>query len=463
MPIDATERTPPGERARGPRLEPYFFLVLEGVRLEGAGLRVALRGLDTLTIGRGDARVLSRPSPAEATLAVPDPRMSGAHARLVRRDGTYHVEDLGSTNGTAVNGTSVASAALRDQDVVELGQTLFLYREIEEDGAARPTDVDATKLPLRVGLLTLDPNLSRRFERLARVAPALLSILLLGETGTGKEVLARAIHELSKRPGPFVAVNCGAIPGNLVESHLFGHVRGSFSGAVRDELGMVRSANFGTLLLDEIGDLPMSSQAALLRVLQEGEVLPVGSTQAAKVDVRVVAATHMPIEDLVERGTFRRDLYARLAGYTFHVPPLRERKVDLGLLVAALLAAGKVDAPPGVRLHRDATRALVSHAWPMNVRELEQCLRAACVLAEDGLVTVDDLPVAVASSLGAVEPTPEEAPEGRDEDLRRELLVRLVDAKGNVTEVARAMGKARQQIQRWLRRFQIDPEAYRGK
>jgi transcriptional regulator with PAS, ATPase and Fis domain len=226
---------------------------------------------------------------------------------------------------------------------------------------------------------------------------------------------------------------------------------------------MVRSASFGTLLLDEIGDLPMRSQAALLRVLQEGEVLPVGSTQAAKVDVRVIAATHMPIEELVERGTFRRDLYARLAGYTFHVPPLRERKVDLGLLVASLLAAGKVDAPPDVRLHPDATRALVSHSWPMNVRELEQSLRAACVLAEDGLVTVDDLPVAVASSLGAVEPTPEEAADERDEDLRRELLVRIVDAKGNVTEVARAMGKARQQIQRWLRRFQIDPEAYRGK
>ncbi len=462
MPIESTERDPSGGGARGARIEPYLFLVLEGARLDAGGLRVALADLDELAIGRGDARTLRRASGSKATLEIPDPRMSSAHARIVRKEGRFLLEDAGSTNGSRVNGAAVEAHALEDHDVVALGQTAFVYRDVEEDTGGRAQDLipdaAATAPP---GLVTLDPSFAQRLARLARVAPSQLSILLFGETGTGKEVMARAVHSLSKRPGPFVAVNCGAIPANLVESQLFGHLRGAFSGAVKDEIGLVRAANFGTLLLDEIGDLPMSSQAALLRVIQEGEVMPVGSTQPAKVDVRIVAATHMPIEELIERGAFRRDLYARLAGYTFLLPPLRERKVDLGVLVAALSRAGKIGGAE-MRLDQEATRALLRHAWPMNVRELEQCMHAASVLAKDGVVTVEDLPAAVASALEDVAPSPEDVPDARDVELRRELLVRLGEAKGNVTEVARAMGKARQQVQRWLRRFDIDPRAYRG-
>ncbi|MEJ7598986.1 MAG: sigma 54-interacting transcriptional regulator [Kofleriaceae bacterium] len=252
-------------------------------------------------------------------------------------------------------------------------------------------------------------------------------------------------------------------PAEHRRSQLFGHTRGAFSGALKDEPGLVRSAQFGTLLLDEIGDLPTSSQAALLRVLQEGEVLPVGSTKATKVDIRVVAATHMPLETLIEKGVFRRDLYARLAGYSFALTPLRDRRVDLGLLVAALLAA-RGDAPRPLRMTCEAARALVRYDWPLNVRELDQCLRAAYVLADDDMITIDDLPDAVAAALGAGHPSDEDdTPGGRDEELRRDLLVRMADAKGNVSEVARALGKARQQVHRWLRRFGIDPEAYRPK
>jgi transcriptional regulator with PAS, ATPase and Fis domain len=470
---ESTEKAPSLGRRRGARVEPYLFLVLEGARVAAGGMRVALSGLDALQLGRGEARALARPAKGSAVLLVPDARMSGAHARLVRQDASFCLEDAGSTNGTRVNGEPVDAAVvgdapvtprpLQDGDVLELGQTVFVYRELEDDSPVRGRDLDPSIDAQLPGLLTLDPALARRFERVAKLAPSMLSVLVLGETGTGKEVLARAIHGLSRRPGPFVAVNCGAIPANLVEAHLFGHVRGAFSGAVKDEPGMVRAAHNGTLLLDEVGDLPASSQAALLRVLQEGEVQPVGSAQTAKVDVRIVAATHMPIDELVERGAFRRDLYARLAGYTFALPPLRDRRVDLGLLIAALVASGKVEAPADLRMAPEVVRALVRHAWPMNIRELEQCLRAAFVLAEDGLVTVEDLPGAVAASLAEEEPAAEGEGDARDEELRRELLVRLVDTKGNVTEVARAMGKARQQVQRWLRRFAIDPEAYRAK
>jgi len=461
---ELTERTPSEDRPRGSRVERYLFLVIEGARLDAGGLRVALGDTGTLRIGRGDARALLRGEAGARALEVPDPRMSGTHARIVREGSAFRLDDAGSTNGTLVNGEEVASRALRDGDVIEIGQTLLLYREIEEDAPGHARDLDpGAAAPLERGLATLDPNLARRLARLALVAPTPLSIVLLGETGTGKEVLARAVHALSKRPGPFVAVNCGAIPQNLVESHLFGHVRGAFSGALKDEPGLVRSAQYGTLLLDEIGDLPSSAQATLLRALQEGEVLPVGSSRTTPVDVRVVAATHRPLEDLVERGEFRQDLYARLAGYTFTLAPLRERIADLGLLVAAILSSGRLGALPSLRMHRKAARAMLRHDWPMNVRELEQCLRATSALAEDGLITAEDLPAPIAAALGAADPAEDDPPGARDEELRRELLVQLADAKGNVSEVARAMGKARQQIQRWVRKFAIDPGAYRAR
>jgi transcriptional regulator with GAF, ATPase, and Fis domain len=214
-------------------------------------------------------------------------------------------------------------------------------------------------------------------------------VLLLGETGTGKELLARAIHRLSERKGPFVAVNCGALPMTLVEAQLFGHVRGAFSGAVADAPGLLRSSDGGTLLLDEVGDLPEPSQAALLRALQEREVMPVGGVRAIKTDLRVVAATHQPLEKLVAQGDFRKDFYARLAGYSFSLPPLRERREDIGLLVGAFAR----ERP--IRLTAAAGRALLRYPWPLNVRELHQALDVAATLAEGELIDVMDLPPAV--------------------------------------------------------------------
>jgi transcriptional regulator with GAF, ATPase, and Fis domain len=290
-------------------------------------------------------------------------------------------------------------------------------------------------------------------------------VLVRGETGTGKELVARGVHDASGRRGVFVAVNCGAIPGGLVESNLFGHVKGAFSGAVRDEPGFFRAASGGTLFLDEIGDLPASSQAALLRALQEREVVPVGGTRPVKVDLRVVAATHQPLESLVDRGAFRQDLLARLGGFVMDLPPLRARKMDLGLLVAALvqrLSPARADA---VRFTPAAGRALLAHGWPLNTRELEQALSRALVLAGDAEVDVEHLPAAVtairtAPSVSAPEPWVDDLSE-RDARLRLELLEQLAAHAGNLADVSRAMGKARMQVHRWCKRFGIDPNAYR--
>jgi len=441
-------------RYRVARVEPYLFVVVEGARPDAGGMRVALGGLQTLHVGSGEMRSLQPADGSSQRLEIPDPEMSEIHARIVRTGADIVVEDAGSANGMQVNGALVAKHVLRDSDIIELGQTTLVFRELDE--TVNSLDMGALG-SLAPGLATLDPGLARRLDRLARLAPSTLSILLLGETGTGKEVLARALHALSLRQGPFVAVNCGAIPQNLVESQLFGHVRGAFPGAVKDEVGLVRAADGGTLLLDEIGDLPSSSQASLLRVLQEGEVRPVGSALAATVDVRIIAASLKPIEDRIDRGLFRRDLYARLAGYTFDLVPLRERLVDLGMIIARLLAAGKLGAR-GVRLQSDAVRAMLRYGWPMNVRELEQCLAAACVLADDGVITVDNLPaavVALASDGGAwsrAEPDPEPAPAER----RHAILALLTKHDGNIAAVARELRTSRSQLYRLIERYGIE-------
>ena len=462
VPVDATERThssPPG--APDLALHPLLYLVMECGRPLSSGARIAMHDVDEIVIGRGDARAIVREG-RTVRVSVADRRMSVAHARILRRDGRVSLEDLGSTNGTLCDGERIDRADLASGAVIEAGQTFFRYVEVSEASGWRTTDLDAEREPVREpGFSTLDPLLAARLARVERVARSGVSVMITGETGTGKDVLARAVHSLSERPGPFIAVNCGAIPQSLVESQLFGHVKGAFSGATRDETGLVRAAHHGTLFLDEIADMPLPSQAALLRVLQEGEVLPVGATRATKVDVRVLCATHQPLDELMERGAFRRDLYARLAGFTFALPPLRERMGDFGLLVAALLRSPKVRSGETLRFRPDAARALIRFAWPLNVRELEQTLSTSSVLSEEGLIRLEDLPTAIAEA--APDAVDETSTDAEDAAVRRELLLRLAETGGNVSEVARAMGKARQQVQRWVRRFGIDPDAFRKK
>jgi transcriptional regulator with PAS, ATPase and Fis domain len=365
----------------------YLVVALECGRPLAGSARYALRNVDRVVIGRGDERRAERFVDGDlATLDARVPGLAPQHARLVRVGNGWAIEDLGSESGTVVNGVRVDCAVLAPDDIVELGHTLFrvLSGVATPEGTAE--DLEAAAASEGV-LATLDPTLTRRMEMSAKLATSSVPLLLLGESGTGKEVAARWLHGKTGRNGPFVAVNCGAIPTMLVESQLFGHVKGAFSGALRDEPGLIRAAEGGTLFLDEIGELPKTSQAALLRVLQEREVVPVGATRPVRVDFRLLAATNAPLGEMVERGEFRRDLLARIAGMTVVLPSLRERRFDVGMLVATLLRRLAGDRAGAMTFTPEAGRALLSYEWPFNVRELEQSL-ATCVALNgaDGVV-----------------------------------------------------------------------------
>jgi transcriptional regulator of acetoin/glycerol metabolism len=447
------------------RSEPHLFVVLDGGRPTSGGLRCSLQDLEKVTVGRGESRrAVPRAQSRELSLILPDPKVSTCHTRFVRRGGDWRLEDAGSTNGTYLNGRRVSEQLLSDGDIVEVGQTILRLRLALPTPEGTPeVSAEGEALGGTLGLPTLVPALAGDLASLACVAQTRVPLLLLGDTGTGKELAARAVHAASKRTGDLVAVNCAALPDNLVEALFFGHRKGAFSGAVREELGFARAANGGTLFLDEIADLPGAAQGALLRVLQDGEVLPVGSTRPMAVDVRIIAATHQPIKAMVERGTFRRDLFARLQGFAYYLWPLADRREDIGLLVADHLVRLAPSQAGDLRIAAAAARALVAYSWPYNVRELVQVLARALPFARDGIVEAAHLPQPLAN-LAESPPKLVDAPidlSPLDAALRIELVERLERCKGNVAAVAREMRKGTMQVYRWMQRLGIDPREFR--
>lgn len=382
-----------------------------------------------------------------------DPLLSRTHAVLTRRGDQVRVTDRGSRNGSWLNGERLlpdTPTPLVDGAVLRLGDSLFLYR-------LEPSGVEDAAVD---GLVGVSPAIRALRADLARIGPTPASVVLLGASGTGKGVAARALHELSARAGRFVSVNCAAIPAQLAESQLFGHKAGAFTGASAAAPGVFRDADGGSLFLDEIGDLPLPLQPKLLHAVEEGGVVPVGASRPVSVDVRLVVATSVDLEQAVTDGRFRGDLYTRLAELVLRLPPLAERAED----VLPLLAHFAPELPP---LTPDLAEALVLHGWPFNVRELNKVatelrIRGAGRAELDVDLVRDRLdlapPIANVSAEAAGDSTQEPR---RGPPDRAELERLLAEHGGVVADVARATGRSRKQVYRWLRDHGLDPSAWR--
>ncbi len=326
----------------------------------------------------------------------------------------------------------------------------FRLADLEQDN--RRLAAAQTPTPL-AGIISSSPKMQGMGRLIERVAPTDASVLILGETGTGKELVARAVHELSlRRERPFVAINCAAIPENLLESELFGHEKGAFTGAVARKHGRIEMADGGTLFLDEIGDMPLPLQAKILRFLQERSLERVGGHALINVDVRIVCATHRPIEEMLAQKTFRDDLYFRLAEMTVNVPPLREREDDVVLLARAFLQRFAPDRK--ISFSEDAVAALHGWNWPGNVRELENRVKRASIMADGARITRHDLDIDIAIDLED-ETLPLSLKQARDQAEIKAITRALARAKNNLAQTSRLLGISRPTLYGLLEKYQL--------
>ncbi len=405
---------------------------------------------DAVEIGRGGSPLGLGP--------LDDGRMSRRHARLERRDGQWHVADLGSRNGTTLNGRPLSGPTpLADRDIVRTGDTLWVFRRAP---VGRRVELAGDPEHPLVGI---SPELDLLRADIEVVAPRPLSVLVLGETGTGKEVAARTLHRASGRSGRFVGQNCAALPGQLLEATLFGHRRGAFTGADTDRDGLIQEADGGTLFLDELGEMPQALQTALLRVLETHTVRRVGATRDEPVDLRVVGATHVDLTLAVRQKTFRLDLYGRLAGWTLELPPLRQRPEDVPVLAARFTDRA---------LDPNLVEALMLHAWPLNVRGLRAVIERAAVRPEGPLKLDRQVRAALAQARALMggtigeddrsDPPAAASAEPREAPDAAALVAALTAHGGQVAAVARALDASRQQVYRWMKRHGLSAGDFRG-
>ncbi len=441
---------------------------------EGGGLNVPALTASVTSPGGAvvEAMLELRPlvvgTSPECDLVVADPRVSRHHCEVALTAEGIVLRDLGSKNGTLVGKLAVREALLPPDVTVTLGGSELVVRR-----AGAPTRIAMSPTGSFGGALGQSYVMRALFARLARAAATKQTILLLGESGTGKEVLGRAIHDESPRKGgPFVVLDCGAVSANLVESEIFGYARGAFTGAAGARGGLLEEANGGTLFIDEIGELPLDLQPKLLRALEARQVRRLGANEWKPFDARIVAATHRDLRARVTEGTFRQDLYYRLAVVEVRVPALRERKEDIPALVARFLAAHDPprtldDLPP------HALSLLAAHGFPGNVRELRNLVARLVLFPDLGL----DLPGVTAGDRGAAvpgqAPPPPAAPGGEGDRLgplttlplpvaremvmerfeRGYLAAKLEQHGGNISRAADAMGVSRQLVHRLLDRY----------
>jgi len=395
-------------------------------------------------------------------LVVTDATVSAQHLGVVAVDGRVTVRDLGSRNGSFHGGVRFDSLEATRAATIRIGRTELHIEPV--DGAPPLPPSSRTELG---GLVGQSPGLRRVFTLLERAAATDVTVLIEGETGTGKELAAGAVHALSRRAdGPYVVCDLAALPAGLAESELFGHVRGAFTGADRDRAGAFELAHGGTVFLDEIGELPLELQPRLLRALQERQVRRVGTADYRRVDVRVVAATNRDLGDEVRAGRFRADLYHRLATVAVQLPPLRDRPDDIPLLARHFLAAAAAGAGRAAPALDDAfLEALAGYDWPGNVRELRNVLERAVALSGPDTpfaahaIGLPATPAAVGAEPAPIDPaTPFHDAKNRLIDAwERQYLIALLGAcAGNVSVAARRGGLHRAHLHRLLKKHRLD-------
>ena len=403
-----------------------------------------------------DERQVSIGTSAGNHLVLTDPSVSRHHVEITLTRRGARIRDLGSTNGIRVDGVEIFEAVLRPGARIQIGGTTL---EVSEDGVVRePLSTVASF----ADLLGESAAMRRMFEQLPRIAAVEATVLLTGETGCGKSLIARAIHRASaRRDGPFIVVDCGAIPPTLIESELFGHVKGAFTGAHRDRLGAFRAAAGGTVLLEEIGELPLDLQPKLLRALEERVVTPVGDERSYPLDIRILSATHRDLRERVNAGSFRGDLYYRLHVLNLHVPALRDRRGDVRTLADHFHRELTGEPAPAALLD-----VLEQRDWPGNVRELRAAVERTVVL---GLEPGDDGTAMIGAPSAAAEPVTidpsldpalsfREAKEHATAVWESRYLDTLLERhRGNVSSAARTARMDRNHLRDLLRRHGIEP------
>ena len=430
--------------------------------LELMSMTLRKEGFEVVTAASA-AAVRRRLGETRVDLVVCDIYLGDATAIELLDDIAAHQPDAAIILVTAQGTVETAAAATAAGVFDYLAKPFELDRLVERVRAAlRPADLPAAEVPAgpETMIVGSHPSIVEVYTEVARVAPLSVPVLITGETGTGKELVARALHRFGAHPeGPFVAINCGAIPDGLLESELFGHRRGAFTGADRDYAGAIASARRGTVFLDEVGELPLLLQVKLLRFLQDGEIRPLGSTEGVRVEARVVAATNRDPGAEIAAGRFREDLYYRLAGYVVELPPLRERPSDLPLLVEHFRrrTADRLGLDSFAGPSQQTLALLSRYDWPGNVRELENLIQRAAV--DFGSLRDADVVARLLPRADREAPT---SPQAIGDDLTLEELERLHIAAvlsrcgGNRSQAARILGIERKSLYRKARRLGIE-------
>ena len=372
--------------------------------------------------------------------------ISRRHALIKHQDDGFYIEDLNSQNGVFINGVRIREVQLREGDQIRLGSSLFVFSSNQESESSRQN------------LRSYNLQWNAQLERLPLIANSEENVLLQGESGTGKEILSRKIHELSPRhQGPYVTLNCSSFNASLIESELFGHHKGSYTDAVTDRKGAFVQANGGSLFLDEIGDMPLDLQAKLLRALENREVKPLGSDQSIAVDVRIIAASHKDLRELVQQGKFRHDLYYRLNIIRFSIPPLRERREDITPLLFEISREFRV------HFKQEAVLELNDYSWPGNVRELKNLVRRAAAIFPQLPIGKEELGHLIDFSSEVVNIYNEDFELPTIKRMEKKLIENaLRQSKGNQRLAAKQLGMPKSTFNDKLRRYHIDWQDYQN-